>query len=166
VFDDPVAVFPDEMLRPETQNMADFVDGVNNIVEAQQRVAKVYLEDGSLQDLCPPLHAIVTIMATGSWNGKTEADPEVRAMFTREAMLKSDWYQERLARQQRVDRRHVKRLESYLDEKLANTSLVPAMAGAIETKRAVVRKQAAAIEASGYVEALVGTLGVDGIAEQ
>ena len=166
VFDNPVSVFPDEMLKPETQNLADYVDGIGNIVDAQQRVAKVYLEDGSLADLCPPLQALVTIMATGNWNGKTEASPEVRAMFTRDYLLKSDWYQERLARQQRVDRRHLKRQEAYLDEKLSSTLLSPAAAKTIAAQRAAVEKLAKAVEAPGYVNTLVGTLGVDGVAEQ
>ena len=39
VFDNPTAVFTDEILKPEMQDPAVFADGVHNIVEAQQRVA-------------------------------------------------------------------------------------------------------------------------------
>ena len=39
IFDNPGAVFTDEILRPEIQDMEVYVDGINNIVEAQQRVA-------------------------------------------------------------------------------------------------------------------------------
>ena len=37
LFDEPLAVFNERMLKPELQGMEDFVDGINNIVEAQQR---------------------------------------------------------------------------------------------------------------------------------
>ena len=39
MFDAPRAVFGEEILRPESQDLAVFVDGVENIVEAQQKVA-------------------------------------------------------------------------------------------------------------------------------
>ncbi|MCK5688523.1 hypothetical protein KAI87_04590, partial [Myxococcota bacterium] len=48
VFDKPDAVFPREILRPETQGLDVYVDGVNNIAEAQKRVASGYFKDGSV----------------------------------------------------------------------------------------------------------------------
>lgn len=39
IFDNPKAVFTPEILQPELQNLDDYVDGINNIVEAQQKVA-------------------------------------------------------------------------------------------------------------------------------
>ena len=87
VFDNPASVFTDEILRPETQDPAVFADGVNNIVEAQERVAAMYFEDGSIDDACPPLRALLHIMAYGKWEGKDAHHPEVRALFTRESLL-------------------------------------------------------------------------------
>ena len=55
VFDHPARVFDEAFLRPETQDLDAFVDGINNITEAQQRVARQYFEDGSIEDACPPL---------------------------------------------------------------------------------------------------------------
>lgn len=52
IFTEPLSVFPEAMLRPETQDLEAFVDGVNNIVEAQQRVAKLYFEDRSFYNTC------------------------------------------------------------------------------------------------------------------
>lgn len=96
IFDNPNAVFTKDVLKPELQDLAVFADGVNNIVEAQQRVAQQYLDDGSVEDACPPLKALLHIMATGEYEGMDVHDPKIRAMFTRDYLLNSDWYRERL----------------------------------------------------------------------
>ena len=96
VFDNPSKVFTDDILRPETQNADDFADGVKNITEAQQRVARAYFEDGTIEEACPPLQALLHIMAHGHWEGKDVQSSEVRAMFELDAMLQSDWYRRRL----------------------------------------------------------------------
>jgi hypothetical protein len=72
------------------------VDGVHNIVEAQERVAKRYFDDDSIAEACPPLKALLSIMAYGHYRGMDVHAPEIRAMFTREALLESDWYRQRL----------------------------------------------------------------------
>ena len=96
IFDNPRAVFTEAMLKPETQNLADFADGIDNIVEAQERVAKQYFEDGSIEEACPPLKALLAIMAEGHYRGLAVHAPEIRALFTRENLLASDWYRQRL----------------------------------------------------------------------
>ena len=78
VFDHPARVFDEAFLRPETQDLEAFVDGVHNITEAQQRVARQYFEDGSIDDACPPLRALLTIMAEGSFEGKDAHHPDIR----------------------------------------------------------------------------------------
>ena len=55
VFNHPHAVFTDDMLRPELQDLDIFVDGMDNIVTTQKRVAKMYFDDGSIEQACPPL---------------------------------------------------------------------------------------------------------------
>jgi len=80
-----------------------FAAGVEAIVEAQQRVAQNYFYDGSVEAACPPLKALLHIMAHREWEGKGVDSPEVRAMFTREALLASGWYQERLHVKQERD---------------------------------------------------------------
>ncbi len=111
VFDNPDKVFDEQILKPEKQDPEAFADGVLYIAEAHQMVAKQYREDGTAQQLCPPLRALVDVMAAGL----NPSDPELRALFTRERMLASDWYQERLQTKQRRDielwRRHVDYLE-------------------------------------------------------
>ena len=118
VFDNPSKVFDEALLRPETQDREAFADGINNITETQQRVAHEYLEDGSIEDACPPLRALLMIMATGSFQGKDAHHPEIRAMFQRGNLLASDWYRARLKAKQEVDialwKRHVAYLETFL----------------------------------------------------
>jgi hypothetical protein len=103
VFDYPSKVFTDEILKPETQDAEAFADGIRNITEAQQRVATAYIEDGSIAEACPPLQALLTIMATGSFEGKDNRHPDIRKMFTRESLLASAWYRARLETKQRRD---------------------------------------------------------------
>jgi len=64
-------------LRPETQDLEAFVDGMNNITEAQQRVALQAFEDSSIEDACPPLHALLSIMAQHQ-AGVRKAQPQCR----------------------------------------------------------------------------------------
>ncbi len=99
IFEIPGSVFPEEMLRPEKQNLADYAAGVNAIVAAQRRVAMEYFEDGSIDLACPPIKAILKIMAAG---GRAD-DPAVRELFTLKSLLASDWYRERLLTQQSID---------------------------------------------------------------
>ncbi|HTC35677.1 MAG TPA: hypothetical protein VK724_20045 [Bryobacteraceae bacterium] len=147
IFETPDAVFPDAMLRPEKQDLAQFAAGVEAIVETQTRVALQYFEDGSVDAACPPLKALLHIMARGSYEGRGVDAPEIRGLFTREAMLASDWYGERLAVKRARDvalwTRHVAALEA------AGRS--PEQA----------RDQLARVSAPEYLEELVGTIGAD-----
>jgi len=162
VFDNPTAVFTDEILRPETQDPAVFADGVHNIVEAQQRVAAAYFEDGTIDDACPPLEALLHIMAHGEYEGKDAHHPEIRALFTREALLASEWYRERLLVKQQRDialwERHTRSLSEFLsrtghrDE--AKRLGIPAR---LEHARAELER----VGAREYLSALVGTIGAD-----
>jgi hypothetical protein len=65
LFETPDAVFPEPMLRPEKQDRAQFAQGLDAIVEAQQRVALLSFEDGSVEHACQPVKALLHIMAHG-----------------------------------------------------------------------------------------------------
>jgi phosphoenolpyruvate carboxykinase (diphosphate) len=121
VFNYPYAVFTNEMLRPETQDMAVFADGVDNIVDTHKRVAESYFADGSVAMACPPLQALLHIMAHGHHEGRDLNHPEFRALFTRDSVMASDWYAARLAAKQRHDihlwRKHITYLENFLKKK-------------------------------------------------
>jgi phosphoenolpyruvate carboxykinase (diphosphate) len=164
IFNHPAAVFAESMLRPELQDMGVFVDGVDNIVSTQKRVARMYFEDGSVAQACPPLKALLHIMADDAWEGKTLAHSEVRELFTREALVSSDWYAARLAAKQRVDvrlwRRHCEYLEKFRKKpSYAEEAARLGIPGRAEFARSAL-KQA---EAPEYLAQLAGTLGAEPI---
>lgn len=162
IFDNPSAVFTEEILKPETQNLTDYVDGIHNIVETQQRVAQQYLDDGSVNVACPPLQALLHIMATGSYQGKVIQDPAIRALFSKESLLASDWYLERLQIQQTRDialwQKHVNslqhfcQLEHYADEVLRLK---------IDERLILAKQELERVSRSDYVEQITGMIGAD-----
>jgi phosphoenolpyruvate carboxykinase (diphosphate) len=162
LFETPDAVFPEALLRPETQDRAAFAAGVDALVEAQCRVAKLYFADGSVEHACPPVRALLHIMATGAYEGKSLDDPAIRALFTRESLLASSWYQERLRVKQRRDiglwRRHVQALQAAC----ANPELETARAQiGLDARLTTARAQLARVLSPEYLGSLVGTIGAD-----
>jgi hypothetical protein len=121
VFNYPHAVFTEEILRPEKQDMAIFADGMNNIVTTHKESAERYFADGSVAWACPPLQALLHIMAHGQHEGRGADDPEFRALFKRENVLASAWYAARLAARQEHDiqlwRDHATYLQNFLKKK-------------------------------------------------
>ena len=116
VFDNPSKVFTEDILKPELQDADSFADGLLHIAEAQQRVALLYMEDGGYELACPPLKAVLSLMAYGQYEGMSINDPELRKLFTRGNLIKSDWYQQRIEAKQRVDIEHWGKLVGQLKE--------------------------------------------------
>jgi len=164
VFNHPHAVFTDEMLRPELQDLEVFVDGVDNIVTTQQRVAKMYFDDGSIKQACPPLKALLQIMLNHDFEGKSLDDPEIRHLFTRENLLASDWYAARLAAKQKIERQLWRRHVEYLDkfQKRASHTQESVRLG-IPHRLVRARKKLEEVESSAYLETLRGTIGAEPI---
>ncbi|TWU57064.1 hypothetical protein Poly51_29850 [Rubripirellula tenax] len=167
IFDNPAKVFPDELLKPELQDPASFADGILHIAEAQKRVALQYMSDGGYELACPPLQAVLSIMAYGEYEGKSITDPEVRSLFSRDAMLQSDWYKRRLVTKQDRDLSHWKSFEQRLTAVIAELS-DGAMSAAEKAETAemserlqFVRDRINEVSSPGYQESLVGTLGAD-----
>lgn len=162
IFDIPEAVYTTEMLRPETQDREAFIDGVKYIMEAYERVARRYLEDRSVEEACPPLKALLTIMATGSYEGLDERSPEIRQMFTRDALLQSDWYRERLLTQQQRDiqlwQRHLTAVNSYLN---TQPNLDSSFLATLETRKKLSEETLNSVSAPEYLDQLVGTTGAE-----
>ncbi|MCX7193063.1 MAG: hypothetical protein NTY60_05485 [Proteobacteria bacterium] len=164
MFDAPRAVFGEHILRPETQDLGVFVDGVENIVEAQQKVAALYLEAGSADDACPPLRALLHIMATGSYQGMDAHHPDIRRLFTREALLASDWYHERLEIKQTRDIRLWERHIAYL-EAFASRASHRDVAEKLDIQGRLegARTRLLYVSGSVYLQSLRGTIGADPI---
>ena len=162
VLSSPRTVFTEDMLRPELQDRDIFADGMDNIVETQRKVAQNYFEDGSIKDACPPLRALLHIMAQGQYQGRGLMDPAVRSLFTREAMLASPWYEARLAAQQRNDRTRAERQVSALSGFLKNPPPGQGpLVAEIRARLARAQKQLERAGTPGYADSLSGTLGTD-----
>lgn len=164
VFDSPTIVFDEAMLKPETQDMEAYVDGINNITEAQQRVAQAYFDDDSINDACPPLKALLHIMAKGTYEGKTIDDPGIRTMFSRQYLLKSAWYQERLQIKQARDATLWQMSRRYLENKMDETPENDTEKWADLMERIENATQMIEwVTSQSYHERLQGTLGADWI---
>ncbi len=161
IFDNPDKVFDKSILQPETQDLDSFADGVKYIVEAQQRSAMQYFEDGSIEKACPPLKRLLTIMAFGHWEGKTERDPEIRKLFTRESLLASDWYQQRLLTRQKRDIALWERHRDYLDQYLKERPNADLVISDIRERQSVVNEELKRLRSPEYLAALRGTLGAE-----
>ena len=159
IFEMPNVVFPEELLRPEKQDCAAFVRGVEAIVEAQRSVAMNYFEDGSIEAACPPIRALLHIMVHGEYEGMTESDPKLRAMFTRKSLLASDWYQERIRTKQILDTSLWMRHVDALDEFLSSGYRVPQID--IHERLTLAREQLTRVRSENYLHELVGTIGAD-----
>ncbi len=162
LFDEPLAVFNEHMLKPELQGMEDYVDGINNITEAMQRAALPYFEDGSVEAAIPPLKVLLHVMAYGNYEGKDINDPELRKMFERDEVLKSDWYKARLQLKQSKDIAFYTSQVEYLEEFMANPEndiLVAEMNIAERLQKA--KNVLKVVESKQYLTDLVGTIGTD-----
>jgi phosphoenolpyruvate carboxykinase (diphosphate) len=148
-------------LKPETQDLASFVEGVDNVYEAQQRVAQIYFQDGSINDACPPLKALIHIMANGNFEGKTINDPAIRSMFTRDYLLQSDWYQERLRIKQQRDCILWQQHRDYILQRISETEQNDTMNQELTQKLAAAESMLDEVFQPSYLESLQGTLGAD-----
>jgi len=103
---------------------------------------------------------LLHVMARGNYDGMTLAAPRLRAHFSREAVLASDWYQERLCTQQRKDTalwsRHVAALEAFQ----ASGMEVPSGLD-LAARLAAARTERDRTAAPEYLARLVGTIGAD-----
>jgi hypothetical protein len=162
VFDNPSKVFTDEILQPELQDFDSYADGILHITEAQQRVAQRYLDDGTYELACPPLKALLSIMAHGDFEGHDAGSPTVRAMFTREALLASEWYQQRLQTKQYRDvelwQQAKQRIEDYMSDP-HHLDVVEELQ--LEKRLQYAKDYLKRVSSTEYLEELVGTIGAD-----
>jgi hypothetical protein len=125
-------------------------------------VALNYFEDGSFQAACPPLRALLEIMARGSCRGMGVEHPQVRAMFARDALLASDWYAERLHTKQQRDialwLRHARALEQF---RAAQQEFPPPDDIDLAARAQLAREQLGRVSSAAYLQELIGTIGAD-----
>ncbi|WP_437224344.1 hypothetical protein SH661x_003589 [Planctomicrobium sp. SH661] len=166
VFDNPATVFDEAILKPETQDPESYADGIQYIMEAYQRVAQRYFDDGSIKQACPPLQILLHIMAHGHFEGKDERDPSIRAMFTREALMNSEWYQERLKVKQLRDvalwKRHLASVETALE---SQETLAASLKEELHSRADYARGMLEHVSNPDYLKQLSGSLGADPLGE-
>ncbi|MGZ0657556.1 hypothetical protein ACWPKS_18335 [Coraliomargarita sp. W4R72] len=160
VFNNPTSVLDEQMLKPELQDMDTFVEGMNTIIAAHKQAAENYFADGSIEDACPPLKALLHIMKDGHYEGEGLDSPKVRELFTRESMLASDWYAERLQSQQTHDialwKTNVQYLHNFLQRE-SHSGVAKRLD--IETRLTAAKDELDKVSSKKYLAALVGTLG-------
>ena len=162
IFNNPDAVFSEEMLKPELQNLDTFIEGVQNIATTQKQVAQHYLNDGTIDACCPPLKALIHIMADGEFEGKDLNHPDIRKMFTREYLLESDWYQQRLQTKQIRDTELWKKHIQYLKQFIATGADSEAVAELkIEDRLGQALEELEKVQSKDYLKKLHGTIGAD-----
>ena len=161
VFMHPHVVFSPEMIRPELQDEAVFAESVDVIVTTHQRVAQAYFADGTIAMACPPLRALLEIMAHGTTaEGHYLEDEEFRRLFDRDVVLASDWYAQRLDAKQAADiaraERGVAAIEDFVGKE-DNAEAVQRLG--LDASLAATRRLVEVYRSSGYRESLVGSLG-------
>ncbi len=162
IFSNPDAVFTNEMLKPEIQDMDTFAASIENLTITQKRVAEGFLQDGTYEALCPPLQALIKIMVEGEFEGKKRHHPDIRKMFERDMVLKSDWYKERLLIKQQRDTDLWSRNVDYLSRFVEKESFREASIDlGVPAKLQAARKNLNRVKSLTYLKFLEGTLGAD-----
>lgn len=162
VFENPNAVFSDELLKPEIQGFEAYIDGIKNISEAHEKVAKSYFADGSIDAAIPPIKAILNIMVYGEFEGKGINDSEIRKLFDRNYVINSDWYKERIVAKQEKDIALVKNHIDYLSKFIAKENYSHVVDNLeIKEKLKNSKIELSYFESDKYRNDLVGTIGLD-----
>ena len=161
IFLHPDTVFTPEMLRPELQDADIFADSVRTISTTHARVAKAYFDDGTVSLAVPPIRALLEIMVNGVCSeGWTLDDPELREVFTRESVLASDWYAERIDAKQAEAVRRAERGIAHLEQFMADPRNASACEEIdVQARLDQVRKFHDRAVTAEYRQQLVGTLG-------
>ena len=100
-------------------------------------------------------------MAYGHYEGKTERDPEFRKLFTRESLLASDWYRERLETKQKRDIQLWERHQAYLEAYLKDRPNAETVISDIAQRQQIVANELIRLRSPEYLKALYGTLGTE-----
>ncbi|MDR2737580.1 MAG: hypothetical protein LBB18_01400 [Puniceicoccales bacterium] len=155
VFSMPDTVFSDEMLRPETQDVEIFAESMDAILDAHRRAASLVIENAGIEIAIPPLRALLHIAANGKYNGMTLGDENFRALFSRENVLASDWYADRLKKYQASQIEHLSNgLECIRNFRKIDPDFRPDGEDALARELDFARTD-------GYVNGLIGTIGRD-----
>jgi hypothetical protein len=101
-------------------------------------------------------------MVEGSYEGKDRTHSDIRNLFTRDYVLNSDWYRNRLLLKQQRDVAFWTSNISYLENVLTlknyeETAQMLDLPGRLKNAR----KQLAHVQSGAYLDELYGTIGAD-----
>jgi len=164
IFDEPQTVFTEGMLRPETQDIDAFADGVLNIANGHKKAALAYFEDGGAEEAIPPLKALLSIMAYGEYEGNDISSSEVRDLFKKENVINSKWYQKRLQNKQQIEINLIEQKIANLTEFISapvNQSIIGEFK--YEDRLENAKEELEYFKSEAYLKSLVGTLGAEDI---
>jgi len=158
LFSNPNSVMPEDFLRPEKQDLAIYADSYDYMATTDRNIAKQYIEDGTVEGACPPLKALIYIMANGEYNGMKQDSQEFRDMFKAENVLKSDWYKERLTCRQTVETKKLEKNLEYLNKQLIEK---PKLTEQIKKTISEVEEELKYVKSAQYLEDIDGSIGTD-----
>jgi hypothetical protein len=160
VFQFPDTVFSDRMLRPETQDMDIFADSMDTILEAHRRAALLIIDNAEFDNAIPPLRALLHIAVDGQYAGMTLRGEKFRSMFTREAVINSDWYIARLKKYQISQIEHLSKGLEYVKNfsKQRENDIIKSHIDLRKRER-IIAKKLNFVKTNAYVKRLIGTLG-------
>jgi hypothetical protein len=127
--------------------MEIFADSMETIADAHRRAAELIIGDYGIEDAIPPLLALLHIAAYGKYGDMSIGDEKFRALFSRESVIGSDWYINRLKKYQTSQIEHLMNGISYLgnDESDGRTSIL---------------NELNFVRTNAYVDGLIGTIGL------
>ncbi|ELP84304.1 hypothetical protein EIN_065890 [Entamoeba invadens IP1] len=158
IFTAPNSVMPEDFLKPEKQDLAIYADSYEYMAQTDKGIAGNYIEDGTVEGACPPLKALLYIMANGSYNGMTIESKEFRDLFDPKAVFASEWYKLRLQTRQKVEEKKLNKDLTYLNKMLANR---PRIADKINEQIKEVKEELAYISSEQYLQDIDGSIGTD-----
>lgn len=159
IFLHPHLVFTEQMLRPELQDESVFAESVGTIVTTHRRVAQSYIDDGTIALAVPPIRALLEIMANGATSdGLGLRDDAFREQFSRESVLASEWYRERLASQRSSEIAFVERSIAAVDDFISRPQASTAERLGLPDRRECLQGRLAELR-EAPLDTLNGTLG-------
>jgi len=149
------------MLRPELQDVAIFAESIATIVTTHQWVARSYFDDDTIALAVAPLRALLEIMAEGvTEEGWGLDSPEFRGMFTREAVLASGWYAQRLDAKQAAASARAKAGLAAIEKSVSTPgNEEPTARLGMPERVEAARASAQQLSSPEYRDQLVGTVG-------
>jgi hypothetical protein len=159
IFSSPDTMFPDAMLRPETQDVDIFVDSMNTIVDAHRRAADLVIACDGISQAIPPLRALLSITVNGEYEGMTLGDERFRAMFLRENVINSNWYIDRLKKYQSLQLRHLTSGLEYIQHSHYRIGTFANSEIDIQARADAIAQELNFVGSDTYLKRLIGTLG-------